>query len=466
MRKFLIAIITIAVLGVTGPSAPTIQADTTGKMYWAEPGTGTIRRASMDGSNAEDLVTGLDEPGAIVLDSTGGKMYWRDSGAGKIQRADLDGSNVQDLATGLDSPADIALELDGGKIYWTDAGSGKIQRADLGGSNAEDLVTGLVDPSDIELDITGSWMYWTDPGAGKTQRANLDGSGVQVLRDVSDSCPYILCPISIALDLDGGKLYESLVLGGIRRSDLDGSNEEAIVSTEIALDLLLDTSAGKIYWVDFWVGSPGCCDELWIRRANLDGSVRENLEHVYFGSSGTGANAGTSIAVDAGAGKMFWTDKLRGQISQSNLDGTGDQVLMTGLDSPGDIALDIPPGTDSDGDGCTDKHELGSNPALGGLRDPAKFWDFYDANRDGAVSGLDFFAVLSRFNAVWEPPLTKEEALAQAVEPPPPPPAYHASHDRTSPGPGDDPWDTGPPDGEISGLDFFAVLAQFNHVCA
>jgi hypothetical protein len=33
---------------------------------------------------------------------------------------------------------------------------------------------------------------------------------------------------------------------------------------------------------------------------------------------------------------------------------------------------------DSDGDGCSDQEELGSNPALGGQRDPQNRWDFYD----------------------------------------------------------------------------------------
>jgi len=33
---------------------------------------------------------------------------------------------------------------------------------------------------------------------------------------------------------------------------------------------------------------------------------------------------------------------------------------------------------DSDGDGCTDGEELGSDPILGGQRDPLNHWDFYD----------------------------------------------------------------------------------------
>ena len=61
----------------------------------------------------EDLVTaGLLNPQSIELDVAGGRMYWTDSGTRKIRRANLDGSGVEDLVTtGLTSPHGIALYL-------------------------------------------------------------------------------------------------------------------------------------------------------------------------------------------------------------------------------------------------------------------------------------------------------------------------------------------------------------------
>ena len=56
------------------------------------------------------------------------KMYWPDVSTGKIQRADLDGSNVEDIVTGLNAPFGVALDAAGGKIYWpVGTLSGKIQ---------------------------------------------------------------------------------------------------------------------------------------------------------------------------------------------------------------------------------------------------------------------------------------------------------------------------------------------------
>ena len=37
------------------------------------------------------------------------KMYWTDIGTSKIQRANLDGSQVEDVITGLRMPNSIAL---------------------------------------------------------------------------------------------------------------------------------------------------------------------------------------------------------------------------------------------------------------------------------------------------------------------------------------------------------------------
>ena len=94
-----------------------------GKMYWTDYNANKIQRANLDGSSVEDLVTrtqGLNTPGDIALDVVGGKMYWthrdwnptaREHTNGKIQRANLDGSNVEDIVTGLGWPRGIGLSI-------------------------------------------------------------------------------------------------------------------------------------------------------------------------------------------------------------------------------------------------------------------------------------------------------------------------------------------------------------------
>ena len=121
---------------------------------WEELSPG--RRADLDGSNLQDLVTcGLSSPNGLALDVAGGKIYWTDRGTDKIQRAGLNVSNLQDLVTsGLSSPTRLDLDAAGGKIYWTDEETDKLQRENLDGTGIEDLLTGsdgLVDPSGIAL---------------------------------------------------------------------------------------------------------------------------------------------------------------------------------------------------------------------------------------------------------------------------------------------------------------------------
>ena len=58
------------------------------------------------------MTGGVLNPQGIALDVTGRKMYWTDWGTDTIRRANLDGSGVEDLVTtGLVDPWGIALYL-------------------------------------------------------------------------------------------------------------------------------------------------------------------------------------------------------------------------------------------------------------------------------------------------------------------------------------------------------------------
>ena len=116
------------------PDASGIALDLTrGQIYWTETDTGKIRRADLNGSNVQDLITELTGPLSIALDLVRGKIYWTDQSwdrftgavtASKIQRANLNGSNVQDIVTGLGIVEGIALDVSVGKVYWTDSEMG------------------------------------------------------------------------------------------------------------------------------------------------------------------------------------------------------------------------------------------------------------------------------------------------------------------------------------------------------
>ncbi|MBC8232096.1 T9SS type A sorting domain-containing protein [bacterium] len=151
-----------------------------GKIYWTN--LDTIKRANLDGSDVEDVVTGLSNARGMDLDVGRGKIYWADESTSKIQRANLDGSNVEDVVvTGLSIPQGLAIDVYNGKVYWTDTFD-NISRANLDGSDVEDLATfpqTWTDTSDIDLDLSISTDSVT-LSAGQTGIFNLDTVGVTI----------------------------------------------------------------------------------------------------------------------------------------------------------------------------------------------------------------------------------------------------------------------------------------------
>ena len=155
-----------------------------GKVYWATlagPVSARIRRADLDGSNQENLFTGLSTPLGVSLDLVNGKVYWVSDGLSRIRRGNLDGSGmIEDIiTTGLSSPYDVAIDSVNSKVYWVDSGTGKIERSDLDGTNREDVVTGLDDSRGLSLDVVNGKVYWTETDLDKIQRADLDGSNIE-----------------------------------------------------------------------------------------------------------------------------------------------------------------------------------------------------------------------------------------------------------------------------------------------
>ena len=132
-----------------------------------------------------------------------------------------------------------------------------------------------------------------------------------------------------------GKIYwtEAKDLGWIQRANLDGSNLESLLTTELEINpdrITLDPVVGKIYWTEVdieaeWEGT--------IRRANFDGSEVETLI--------TGLQDPFDLALDLFEHKIYWTDLQGGTIQRADLEGTNVEILITGLEAPADIALDM-----------------------------------------------------------------------------------------------------------------------------
>ena len=90
----------------------------------------------------------------------------------------------------------------------------------------------------------------------------------------------------------------------------------------------VDVGAGKLYWADNGTRT--------IRTANLDGSGAQTI-------ISTGLLGPSDIELDLAHGHLYWADRDNNQIARSNLDGSGVTVVRsgTGVFQPYFLTLDV-----------------------------------------------------------------------------------------------------------------------------
>jgi len=135
-----------------------------GRLYFVDNRVQAVFRAALDGSALEKLsITGLVDPIEVAIDPPGGKLYWSELGMApmppRIRRANLDGTSVEDVITQarmptLSTPLGVAVDVLARKLYWVDGGGGTldvIQRAELDGSAVRPVVVGLSAPRGLAI---------------------------------------------------------------------------------------------------------------------------------------------------------------------------------------------------------------------------------------------------------------------------------------------------------------------------
>lgn len=294
-----------------------------GKLYWTET-SGTIRRSNLDGSNAELLLT-VATPGALALDLVNGKMYFLDEGYTQISRANLDGSDLEILhADSYGWLSGLSLDIAAGKIYVCEQVDGSIFRVNTDGTNKEVLIpNGTYYPLDVRVDAAAGKMYWVDSNFGKIYRSDLDGSDIELLFNPTDGGAGYF-----ELDIANEKIYwTDFTYGKLFRSNLDGSNIEEVLSSGLVHNsrLAYDALADKIYWSHYY--------DHFIKRINADGSGVETIHETAIANPG-------GFSVDLVNSKVYWTDDYR--LLRANYDGS---AMETIADNPYDYiyatALDV-----------------------------------------------------------------------------------------------------------------------------
>lgn len=179
--------------GVDGPKSLTFNHELN-RIYWSEGFDPDIHYSDSDGENVVD--TDVDAI-AITVDLIRNKLYSIDFTPGRIRRCNFDGSNVEIIADGLSALFRIYYYSKTDKIYWSNYTDGKIQASGLTGGSVEDLVTiGLNQPWGLYIDEIGDKIYFTDVGNSNIKRCNLDGSNIEEIRPSGST----ILPYAIAID--------------------------------------------------------------------------------------------------------------------------------------------------------------------------------------------------------------------------------------------------------------------------
>jgi hypothetical protein len=108
-------------LFVTGVLAqPAFAQDA--KLYWAE--TDLVRRSNLDGSMVETIAASTGINNDVELDVAAGKVYWANPPTGEIRRRNLDGTGAIEAFHASAGAGLVGIGIDpvAGHVYFTTPG--------------------------------------------------------------------------------------------------------------------------------------------------------------------------------------------------------------------------------------------------------------------------------------------------------------------------------------------------------
>ena len=319
----------------------------------------SIYSSKLDGSGVKEILTNLDSPRNLILDTKKNEFYWEERPfirTGNIKKSNIDGTNIQTVInTNSDSPQGFQIDFDELKIYWINGKDSKLYKANLDGTNQELAVelspggTSLI--ASLQLGGNKNEVFWSNYVKNNIQKTNIVSSETEIIIEDFLDNPYEIIVDNIhknvfVTDYNNGILksnYEgneiefvvkSSYIQGIAvdsnflyyydnskkeivKANLDGSNKTTLFSkVGFVKDIELDKKKNQIYWID---GT-----DRKIYKSNLDGIDKQAIIDA-------GSNA-WSLAIDEKNEKIFWSNRsiAKGEIMRSNLDGSNIETLTKG----------------------------------------------------------------------------------------------------------------------------------------
>uniref|UniRef100_A0A8D0C3T4 Low-density lipoprotein receptor-related protein n=1 Tax=Salvator merianae TaxID=96440 RepID=A0A8D0C3T4_SALMN len=342
-----------------------------GYIYWTDDDVRAIRRAFLDGSGAQTLVTTeINHPDGIAVDWIARNLYWTDTGTDRIEVTRLNGTSRKIIISeNLDEPRAIVLNPVMGYMYWTDWGENpKIECAYLDGTERKVLVnTSLGWPNGLALDLEENKLYWGDAKTDKIEVINLDGTMRKTL--IEDKLPHIF-----GFTLLGDYIYWT----DWQRRSIERVHKVR-ASRDIIIDQLPDLMGLKAASVTKAVGTNPCaennggCSHLCfftpqecrcacpiglellsdmktciIPEAFLVFTSRAAIHRISLETNNndvaiplTGVKEASALDFDVSDNRIYWTDISLKTISRAFMNGSAvEHVIEFGLDYPEGMAVD------------------------------------------------------------------------------------------------------------------------------
>ncbi len=163
-------------------------------------------------------------------------------------------------------------------------------------------------------DLLPNAVYWTETNADRVYTSDIDLTNTAAISSTFGN------PIGIAIHQTSGYVFWTnldITDRKIIRSESDGFNRQVVVTAPAGdgiafpLDIDVDENADKIYWTDFTEDNIG--------RADLDGTNQEIVV--------SGITSPVGIFVDVVNSKLYWIED--NAIKRSNLDGSSSGLVAT-----------------------------------------------------------------------------------------------------------------------------------------
>jgi hypothetical protein len=163
-----------------------------GRLYWIDRITETIESIAFDGSDRRVDVNGV-QGAAMDVDAVNGKIYFEhrlSADRGEIRRANLDGTGLETIVSDVPTATSLVVDASRETIFWTswaglaNGGDAGIYKVDSGGSEFEEIFAVGSGLRGLAVDSMNGVLYFgqeVTTNRNNIYRIAIDGSNPEMV---------------------------------------------------------------------------------------------------------------------------------------------------------------------------------------------------------------------------------------------------------------------------------------------